>query len=302
MNLNTALSLNTLKELIGPCKIVGSTDNLISGINEIHKVRPGDLTFVDHPKYYKSTLNSAATVIIIDQEYDCPMGKTLIIHPEPFKTYNSLVNHFFDFRPMASPLQFDQYPDLIAEPNVMIGHNVTIGKNCYFQAGVYIGNDSVIGDNVIIQAGTIIGTDAFYYKKENGSYTKWTSCGRVIIEDDVCIGAGCTINRGVSGDTIIGAGTKIDCQVHVAHGVVIGKNCLIVAQVGIAGKTIIEDDVTIYGQSAIAPNLYIGKGAIVQGKSGVTKNLEGGKTYFGIPAIEARQKMKELATLRRITK
>lgn len=302
MDLNEKLSISSLLEIIGEAQIIGDHQNKISGINEIHKVRNGDLTFVDHPKYYKSTLASEATVILIDKETDCPEGKTLVVVNNPFKAYSTLVDRFFDFRPIGSTISFEQYPTLITEPNVVIGNNVKIGKNCYFQAGVYIGNDTVIGDNVMIQAGTLIGTDAFYFKKEDKKYTKWTSCGRVVIEDDVCIGAGCTINRGVSGDTVIGQGSKLDCQIHIGHGVVLGKNCLIAAQTGIAGKTIVEDNVHISGQVAIIQNLRIGEGAFIMGKSGVTKSLEGGKSYFGIPATETRQRLKELATLRRLTK
>ena len=112
------------------------------------------------------------------------------------------------------------------------------------------------------------------------------------------IGAGCTINRGVSGESVIGEGTKIDCQVHVGHGVVIGKNCLIAAQVGIAGKTIIGDNCVIYGQAGIAQNVMIGDNSVILAKSGVSKDLRGNKTYFGYPAGEAREKYKEIAMLR----
>jgi len=158
----------------------------------------------------------------------------------------------------------------------------------------------VIGKKVVIQAGAIIGTDAFYFKKSEEGYTPWRSGGRVIIEDDVQIGAGCTINKGVSGDTVIGEGSKLDCQVHIAHGVVLGKNCLLAAQVGIAGKTIVGDNCTFYGQSGIAQSLVIGDGVTLLAKTGVSKDLEGGKTYFGIPAAEAREKYKELAALRQL--
>src|SRR5690606_30029363 len=151
------------------------------------------------------------------------------------------------------------------------------------QAGAYIGNDTVIGDRVNIQAGALLGTDAFYFKKTDKQYSKWNSCGRVVIENDVEIGAGCTINKGVSGDTIIGAGSKLDSQVHIGHGAVIGKNCLFAAQVGVAGKTIIGSNVVLYGQVGIAQNLTIGDGAVLLAKSGVSKNLEGNKVYFGIP-------------------
>ena len=161
---------------------------------------------------------------------------------------------------------------------------------------------TTIGDHVIVQSGAIIGTDAFYFKKNEDGYKKWRTGGRVIIKDRVDIGGGCTIAKGVSGDTIIGEGTKMDCQVHVGHGVVIGKNCLIAAQVGIAGKTIIKDNVTLYGQAGLAHGITIGEKAVISAKAGVAKSLEGGKIYFGAPAIEIRQYYRELATLRKLAK
>jgi UDP-3-O-[3-hydroxymyristoyl] glucosamine N-acyltransferase len=159
----------------------------------------------------------------------------------------------------------------------------------------------LIGDNVVIGANSIIGSDAFYFKKtDEGSFKPWRSGGRVIIHNDVHIGAGCTIAKGVSGDTVIGKGSKLDCQIHIGHGVVIGENCLFAAQVGIGGKTIVEDNVVLYGQVGIAQALHIGAGAVVLAKSGVSKSLDGGKTYFGIPADEVREKYKELAALRQL--
>ena len=124
----------------------------------------------------------------------------------------------------------------------------------------------------------------------------------MIIEDRVDIGAACTISKGVSGDTIIGEGSKLDCQVHIGHGVIVGKNCLFAAQVGIGGKTVIEDNVTLYGQVGVAQSIRIGAKAIVLAKSGVSKTLEGGKTYFGAPAIEARQYYREMAAVRMLAK
>ena len=126
------------------------------------------------------------------------------------------------------------------------------------------------------------------------------SCGRVVIEDHVEIGALCSVDKGVTGDTLIKRGTKIDNQVHVGHDTVIGENCLFAAQVGIAGCVIIEDDVTLWGQVGVPSDLTIGKGAVVLGQSGLTKNLEGNKTYFGSPAVEARTKFKELAAIRKL--
>lgn len=284
--------------------IVGNHDLKITGINEINKVEVGNITFVDVEKYYAKSIHSAASAIIIDKITEFPEGKALLICDEPFAAYNQIAKDFRPFRPFTS--ENNRQPKIgentIIEPGVHIGFNVTIGDNVYIQSGVYIGNDTIIGNHVNIQAGAIIGTDAFYYKKANNQYTKWHSCGRVIIRDHAEIGAGCTLNKGVSGDTIIGEGTKLDSQVHIAHGVVLGKNCLIAGQVGIAGKTIVGDNVTMYGQVGVAQRLTIGDGAVILAKSGVSKSLEGNKVYFGIPAMEARDKYKEIARLRMLTK
>ena len=158
----------------------------------------------------------------------------------------------------------------------------------------------VLGDKVIIQSGTILGSDAFYYKNRPSGFDKLISGGRVVIENNVEIGAACTIDRGVTGDTTIKEGTKIDNQVQIAHDSVIGKKCLIASQVGIAGCVVIGDEVTIWGQVGITSAITIGDKATISAKAGVSKSLEGGKSYFGIPADDFRTKYKEIAAIRKI--
>lgn len=281
--------------------IIGDANSTITGVNEIHKVVPGDLTFVDVEKYYNASLTSAATYILINKEVVCPEGKVLLVTDKPFDVFNAILWSLRPFQPLNGTEKPTIGTNTVIEPNVTFGHNVTIGDHCHIQSGAYIGDNTVIGDHVIIQAGALLATDAFYYKKANGKFTKWRSVGRVIIESHADIGAGCTINRGVTGDTIIGEGSKLDCQIHVGHGVVIGKNCLIAAQVGIGGKTIIEDNVTIYGQVGIAQNVRVGANTILLGQSGVTKSLTGNMSYFGSPAEEARAYYKTMAALKILT-
>lgn len=278
----------------------GNSTSEATGINEIHKVRAGDITFVDVEKYYLKSLNSNASIIIINKDIPCPEGKTLLITEDPFTIYNQIVweNRPMKYQPTDRGENIHIGADTHIDYGVIIGHDVTIGSGCHIQSGAYIGDHTVIGDRVNIQAGALIGTDAFYFKKINGQYLKWRSGGRVVIKDDAEIGAGCTVNRGVSGDTVIGNGTKLDSQIHIGHGVVIGDNCLIAAQTGIAGKTEIGSDCVIYGQVGIAQNLKIGDNVVILAKSGISKNLESNKTYFGIPADDARQKYRELASIR----
>jgi len=290
------------------CTYKGDGEILIKGINEIHKVTTGDLTFVDVPKYYAKALNSAATVILINQETDFPEGKALIISNEPFTDYNKLVEHY---RTKEKPAKFSHWNKFaigenveIGEnvqifPGVVIGNNIKIGNNCILYPNVVLYDDVTLSDDVIIHANSVIGGHAYYYKNRKTHFEKLQSCGRVIIERGVEIGTCCTIDKGVSGDTIIGEHTKLDNQVHVGHGVVIGKMCLIGAQVGIGGKTIIEDEVIIWGQAGITKDITIGKGAVISAQSGVSKSLEGGKAYFGSPAQEIRKIQKEMAWLRR---
>jgi UDP-3-O-[3-hydroxymyristoyl] glucosamine N-acyltransferase len=193
--------------------------------------------------------------------------------------------------------------ELTLRPNVFIGHHVTIGANCRIAPNVTIMDHCVIGNNVVIQAGTVIGSDAFYYNTKKDRevwYKRMESGGRVIIEDDVEIGAGCTIDRGVSHDTRIGRGTKMDNMIHIGHDTVIGKNCLFAAQVGIAGATTIEDGVILWGQVGVSKTLTIGANAVVLAQSGIPGDLEGGKIYFGTPAEDASMKKREIVWIKRI--
>jgi len=283
-------------------KLIGNDQLQLTGINEIHKLRHGDITFVDHPKYYDASLNSPASAIIVPSELKCPEGKALLMAEKPFQAYCAIVRRFRTSEPLRShdtTCEIDS--TTIIEEGAIIGQHVRIGKDCHIQAGVVIRPYSYIGDRVVIQSGAIIGAQPFYYKKWPDQYQPWPGCGRIIIENDVSIGAGTTIAQGVSGDTIIGEGTKIDCQVMIGHGVVIGKHCILAAQVGIAGKTIVGDWCTIYGQVGIAQNLHIGNKVIIYAQSGVTKDLKSDKIYFGSPADEARGKFKELAALKGLT-
>ncbi|MFH2143099.1 MAG: UDP-3-O-(3-hydroxymyristoyl)glucosamine N-acyltransferase [Bacteroidota bacterium] len=296
--------LLTLKEvaILLNAKFDGDPDFPITGINEIHMVEKGDVTFVDHPKYYNKAIESLATTIIINKEVMRPAGNALIISDDPFRDYNLLVRKFRKFQPaVKSKADSAKIGEgTIIQPNAFIGNHVIIGKNCIIHPNVTIYDHCVIGNNVIIHSGTVIGGDAFYFQKRNDKFRKLESCGRVVIDDDVEIGANCTIDKGVSGDTRIGKGTKLDNLIQIGHDTIIGENCLFISQVGIAGCVVIEDDVILWGQVGVQKDLTIGKGAIVLGQSGIPKSLEGDKVYFGSPVQESREKMKELAYIKRI--
>ena len=304
MRFERPIPVTELAQLIN-AEIIGEKEGAATGINEIHKVEEGDVVFVDHPKYYQKCIQSAATYIIINQRTEFPPHKALLLIDDPFEAYLKIVQHYRPFEPLLKSVSESANvgEGTVIMPGAIIGNNVTIGKNCVLYPNVVIMDHCVVGDRVIIQPGTVIGSDAFYYNKKTNrdvQYKKMLSCGRVLIQDDVEMGANCTIDRGVSGDTIIGAGTKLDNLVHIGHDTVVGKNCLFAAQVAIAGATTIEDGVILWGQVGVNKTLTIGKGAEVYAQSGVGGNLEGGKKYFGSPVEDALTKKKELVWIKRI--
>ncbi len=303
MKLEIPLKVSHIAQLIG-ARLVGDKDIEITGINEIHKVTPGDLTFCDLEKYFPRTLSSDAAAIIVNQEIQNLNGKVILICDDPFQAYEKLIKRYRSFKAHTQQIgeNCSIHPSVILEHGVVIGHNVTIGEGSYIQANCYIGDHTIIGKRVHIKPHTIIGSDAFYFKQYPDHLAKWTTAGRVLLHDDVYIGAGCTIDAGVSGDTVIGKGTKLDSQIHIGHGVVLGEHCLLAGQVGVGGKTIIGDRVRIYGQVGIAQNLIIEDDVTINAKSGVNKNLEKGKTYFGIPALEVAEKYREIALIKMMSK
>jgi UDP-3-O-[3-hydroxymyristoyl] glucosamine N-acyltransferase len=304
MRLDKPVPAQWIADFIG-AELVGNVSSIATGINEIHKVEKGDIVFVDHPKYYEKCINSAATIILINKRTDFPAEKTLLILDEPFEAYLKLVNHFRPFTPSSKSISDSASvgQNTVIMPNCFIGNHVQIGDQCIIHPNVTILDHCVIGNHVMIQAGTVIGSDAFYYNKKTDRpihYKKMNSCGRVVIEDEVEIGANCTIDRGVSGDTLIRSGTRIDNLVHIGHDTEVGRNCLFAGQVGIAGATKIEDNVILWGQVGVSKTLTIGKNAIVYAQSGVKDSIEGDKVYFGSPVEEAREKMKEFVWIKRI--
>ena len=299
MKLPSLFKLKDIASLVN-CEFEGNPEHIITGLNEIHMVESGDIVFVDHPKYYDKALQSNATTILINKKVECPQGKALLISDDPFRDYNKLVRHF-------QPINYSQKQisdtaiigkNTVVMPGVYLGNNVTIGNDCVIHPNVVIYDNCHLGNNVIIHSNTVIGADAFYYKKRADKFDKMISCGRVVIEDDVEIGALCTVDKGVSGDTRIAAGTKIDNHVQIGHDTQVGKMCLMASHVGVAGVVTIDDGVTLWGQVGVRSDVRLGKNSIVLAQSGVSEDLEAGKSYFGTPAADARTKMRELAALK----
>lgn len=299
MTFKSPQTLKTIAELIG-AKYVGDENFQIFGTNEIHRVKKGEIVFVNHPKYYDKALHSEATIILIDKEVACPEGKALLVSDDPFRDFNKINTHFTrisNFTEEIHGLEIGEGTRI--HPSAVLGSNVKIGNNCHIFPNVVIGDRTVIGDNVIIQSGTILGGDAFYYRKLNGNFDRLISVGNVVIENNVEIGNNCTIDRGVTDSTVIGEGSVLDNQIQIGHDTVIGKKCLIASLVGIAGCCNIEDEVTIWGQVGMASGVRVESGTVLLGKTGVNKDLKKG-TYFGQLAEEFKDYLKKEIKLKKL--
>ena len=301
MDFKKPLRLGELADIING-KVIGDSNALVTGLNELHVVRSGDISFVDHPKYYNKVLESAATFIIINKEVVAPKGKSLIFHDAPMDAFNKLIAYFRPMIPSVSMVSSSAEigEGTIIQPGAFVGNNVTIGNNCTIHANVSIYDNTIIGNNVVLQSNTAIGGDAYYFQRRESGYVKFLSAGRVILGNNVEIGASCSIDKGVTGDTIIGDGTKMDNQCQVGHDTVIGKHCLIGAFAAIAGVTVIEDDVIIWARVAINKDIVIGKKAVILATSAVDKSIEGDKVYMGSPVMEVRKYWRQFVALKQV--
>ncbi|MCT4622509.1 MAG: UDP-3-O-(3-hydroxymyristoyl)glucosamine N-acyltransferase [Schleiferiaceae bacterium] len=302
MKFKNPQTLKAVAEIIN-CQYKGDENHLVLGMNEIHVVDPGDIVFVDHPKYYDKALNSAATTILINKDVECPEGKGLLISDDPFRDFNALSKHFspkvHSNVNISESAQID--PSAVLYPGVFVGNNVQIGKNTVIHPNVSIYDNCIIGDNVVIHSNTVLGADAFYYKKRPEGFDQLISTGKVVIEDQVHIGASCTIDRGVSGETRIGKGTKLDNHIQIGHDTKVGENCLFASQVGVAGCVVIKNNVTLWGQVGVKSDVTLEDNVVVYAQSGVGKDLAPG-AYFGSPADDARVKYREMASIKILPK
>ncbi len=310
MKLSQPYRLAELAELLQPhmpLSILGPDDCLVHGINVIHKVEQGDLTYADHPKYGDRAINSPASAVILSQAPDEPATKSILLVGDPFYAFRQLLLHFSPYQALSQ----ERHPSALIgegtllEPGVIIGPNVVIGRDCLIHARAVLYDGVVLGDRVEVQSGAVLGSHAYFFKTRQASspgkrYEKMPSTGRVIIGDDVEIGANCTIDKGATGDTIIGRGTKLDNLVHIGHGATIGEDCLLAAQVGIGGKAVIGNRCIFWGQVGVSKDLEVGDDTVVYAQSGVKNSLEGGKVWFGSPVREARDKMRELAATKEL--
>ncbi len=301
MKLNRSYNLQEIADWLG-LPFSGDPFTTITGISDVYHATHQDITFADNDKYFELANQSNASVIIVEKGINAETEKGLIFSSDAFETYNKLVTLLF---PLKLQNQLIHPEAIIGEntiiyPSAYIGEQVKIGNHCTIHPNVTIYGPCEIGNNVTIYAGSVIGMDSFYFKRDVAAYHKLKAVGGVVISDNVEIGAQCTIERGLAAQTSIGKGTKIGNAVQIGHDTTIGQNCFVAAQTAIGSNVIIEDEVTIWAQVGIQKNIVIGREAVVLGQSGVTKSLDGGKIYFGLPAVESREKMKELAYIKQI--
>jgi UDP-3-O-[3-hydroxymyristoyl] glucosamine N-acyltransferase len=307
-----ALSLKEIASLTG-AKLSDNADpdSTIEDVAPLDTAGKTDLSFLDNPKYRDQlkVTKAGACFVREDLAETAPKGINLLITAAPYRAYALTTRVIYPQKPQETRIA----KSALIDPSVKLGkgcwidegavirENVVLGDNCRVGSNAVISH-AIIGNNVYIYPGVCIGQDGFGFVPDAKGHIKIPQLGRVIIEDNVEIGANSTIDRGSGPDTIIGAGTWIDNLVQVAHNVKIGKGCIIAAQCGISGSTIIEDFVAIGGQVGLSGHLRIGKGARIAAKSGVTSDIPPGGEYMGYPARPMRQYLKGVALLNRLIK
>ncbi len=304
----------------------GDEASIITDLAEIQHAKEGQLTFLGNPKYRKYLSITKATAILVPKDFSS-FYKNLIRVKNPNLAFSLMISCFRPTPPLPNPgihktaciaesakLGENTYigPNVVIEDKAVIEKNVSIFANSYIGAETQIKSESVIrpnvtiyhncqiGSKVLIHSGVVVGSDGFGFVRTEKSIKKIPQAGRVVIGDDVEIGANCSIDRGTLGDTVISKGTKLDNLVQIAHNVKIGEYCFIAAQSGIAGSSTIENGVTIAGQVGVAGHLKIGAGAIIAAQSGVSKDIPPGTIAFGYPAQEQKKARREIANIRSI--
>ena len=307
--------------------VTGDPDTVITGISEIQSAQAGDLTFLGNPKYTKYLTRTRAAAVIVPSNFNIAATAALILVDNPIIAFGSMLAYFRPAPDRPAPgidptavIAPDVHlgedvvigPLVVIEPDVCIGKGVIIGAQVFIGRGVRIGNDSTldphvtlypqtqIGNRVHIYSGTVVGSDGFGFIRQKETIVKIPQTGRVIIDDEVEIGANCAIDRGTLGDTHIGQGTKIDNLVQIAHNVKIGPYCILAGQSGVAGSSSLEGGITVAGQVGISGHLHIGANAIIAAQSGVSKDEAPGTVVSGYPAQPHNDARKEIANIRSI--
>lgn len=296
-------------------RVIGDAQTVISAARPLSEAGPGDVTFVADDKHARQLVSCRASAVVMKPGSGC-VGQTVIEVSDPLEAFLTIFQHLYGSPPraatgidpracLAPSVRLGK--DVTIQAGAVIGEGTTLGSGCRIHANVVIGSRCTLGDEVtiypnaviydgcvighrvIIHAGAVIGKDGFGFRQVQGRHVRVPQLGSVVIEDDVEIGAGTTIDRGTFQATRIGAGTKIDNQVQIGHNCRIGKHNLIISQVGIAGSTTTGDYVVIAGQAGIADHLTLGNGVVVGAQAGVMSNIPDGQRWLGTPARPERE-------------
>ena len=324
---DSSIDLRELAALVGGQLSFCPEQIRISGVASVEDAGPDEVTFLGNPKYASSLQVSKAGAVFVPLDFNQQVPPVLIRVENPSVAFAKAVERFApkpaSFAPgihptavIAEGVELGEgvsiQPHAVLEPgakvgahsvigaHVYLGHGAIVGSECLIRSGVTIAERCIVGDRVILHSGCVVGSDGFGFETVSGKHQKIPQVGIVQIDEDVEIGANTTIDRARFGRTWIGAGTKIDNLVQIAHNVVIGKNCLIVSHVGISGSTRIGDGVTLAGQVGVVGHIQIGNGVVIGAQSGVNKSISKPGLYMGTPAIPAAEYREQVAYIHRL--
>jgi len=322
------MTVGELADRLG-CRLEGDGTTSIARVAAVDQAQAGDVAFVDNPRYLPHLGTTKASAVIVGEDIAVPAGArfSVLRSKQPYVDFARAVALFL---PASGPAKgIDRLTSIAPDatigadvsigafvtigagasvgarttvyPNVVIGAGASVGDDCLIHSHCSIRERAAVGHRVILHDGVVVGSEGFGFAKQpDGTHLKIPQAAGVVIEDDVEIGANCTIDRPAVGETRIQAGTKIDNLVHVAHGVSIGRRVLLCAQVGVSGSAVVEDDVILAGQVGVAGHLRIGKGAMATAQSGIPNSVEAGQYVSGSPAIPHKDWLKASAVYRQL--
>jgi UDP-3-O-[3-hydroxymyristoyl] glucosamine N-acyltransferase len=302
---------------------------LFCDVSPLETAGPEDVSFLENRKYLETFVRSRAGAAFVDDQVAgrAPPGMAVLVSKEPYKAYALAAQAFYPALPIVPcrspsavidptasvPEDCDVGPNAVIDRGARLGRRCRVGANTVISAGVEVGDDCriganvtlshcVIGSRVVLHPGVRIGQEGFGFAPDPAGPIKVPQLGRVLIGDDVDIGANTTIDRGSGPDTVIGPGSMIDNLVQIGHNVVLGRCCILAGQVGISGSTKLDDFVMVGGQGGLAGHLHVGSGVRIAAKSGIMRDIPAGETVCGSPAVPLNEFMRQTAVLQRLAR